>query len=252
MAELLKSSNFEIEEGFIYYASWDKFKSFIKFADECIGLIKLSSQPREIVMESWFLLDYLIRSLLLEAFDITEYSFDDCDLHYKYLPQSFDSCLDNLYTIIKAQRSVKAKYKYAEDYLQYPHISMPGSFINFLSTKYKRFLDDFQNIEKEYYMECESLYYEKFVSSGEGLEFPNNEKPVKTVSKGWLDSLQNINDDWVKGVKSLNKIRNIAAHNYDREKIYDKFGCNGANKLDVLRTKCLELIENALRIKIVY
>lgn len=53
-----------------------------------------------------------------------------------------------------------------------------------------------------------------------------------------------------KKMKWINNARNIAAHSPDLEKIYEKFGINGDNKIEKLRTSCIEQIEKLLKINI--
>jgi hypothetical protein len=72
----------------------------------------------------------------------------------------------------------------------------------------------------------------------------------KITGKTWLTKCVEIDSDWFKTVKKLNKCRNKAAHLYDDKFIYAEFGMNGDNKIQMLKDEIIELIKKTLKFDI--
>ena len=82
----------------VFIGTVSKFEEFLKIAENCIETIKKSDNIRLIVLETWLLIDYGVRELLLCAIDSSSINRDDYDLRYKALP-SFRACISLLVKI---------------------------------------------------------------------------------------------------------------------------------------------------------
>ena len=100
----------------------------------------------------------------------------------------------------------------------------------------------------EQLIELEKDYHKKFHPT---FNPQSNEAIHKFYRKNdlWVQTMQSIDDDWFKKAKRINKIRNSAAHSFDPENIYRKFGYNGVNRFEQAKTECIDLIKSMLKIE---
>jgi hypothetical protein len=115
-----------------YYGTFEELSNILSLANTNINE---SQSPREIIFESWVLFDFLIRKLLLKAFELDKYENENYDPMYDYLPQSLDNCLKNLEKLLLEQRNIYKNRLHPDTVREYPIISMPGAFISFLNKK---------------------------------------------------------------------------------------------------------------------
>jgi len=203
----------------------DQIKEFLGVAEKVVARIRKSKSPREMVMETWLLIDYRIRELLLDAFDLLPYNNEAFDLRYEFLPQSFRGCLTALQKLKKAHLSRRPLAQRAW--------TISGGFVLFIAEEYDKEL--FHQIEK-----AERAYYRKlYPITGPP---PIKYDPNYYVDKRWLEVVNHLPESWFKKAKQLNDARNIAAHTFDEYKILSRFGIKGHLTIQLTRKFCLKLI----------
>ncbi|NDK57369.1 hypothetical protein [Pontibacter fetidus] len=222
-----------------FYGTMEDYEKLNEVVGHAKRKIDSSDSPRELIFESWFLFDYLIRKLLLKAFNIENYETEEFDPMYDYLPQSFDSCLKSLESLLKQQRRVYQQQLHPNTVRTYPIFTMPGSFFLYLHDKDPNLVTQFIDNLRDY----ELLYEAEYQGLKE--KFKNEDYECDSVSRRWYDTCQNIDANWFKSIRKLNKTRNRAAHVVDAEKIYSSFGINGANKLIKLKAELIKLLDEA-------
>lgn len=60
----------------------------------------------------------------------------------------------------------------------------------------------------------------------------------------FVESFANIDDDWFKKANKFNKTRNLAAHNYREEKIYQGLGFSGERSFELSKQFCIDLLKD--------
>lgn len=123
------------------------WREFLGVAEECVRRVQISTSPREMVLETWLLVDYCVRELLLSAFDLQRFNLEDFDLGYEYLPKSFQECLRILRAVYKAYRDLKPPK-------QPEWMTMTGRFMTFLN--------DYNHETFDQLVEAEKAYVEKY------------------------------------------------------------------------------------------
>lgn len=225
------------EENIPFFGTIYEFEQLSKIVSFYRNKIEESKSPREIIFESWFLFDYLVRMLLLKAFDINKFENEDFDPLYDFLPQSFEKCLKSFETILKQQRKLYDEKKHPNTIRNTPLVTMPINFFMFLNKKDPKKLEELLNDFNEYEEKYESVYFERMD------DFESEEKITEVVSRFWIETCQNIDDEWFKNIRKLNSVRNKAAHIFKQDIIYESFGINGTDKLQKLKNE-IELIVN--------
>lgn len=222
-----------------FYGKFEEFVQLNKVLIQAKQRINKSDNPREVIIETWFLFDFLIRKLLLKAFGIERFENDTFNPMYDYLPQSFDSCLKSFESLLKQQRKIFNEKLHPNTVRKYPISNIPASFLIFLNEKDPNLLVQFLENCDEYEKSYEFEYYELKE------KLLTEDAECECVSKIWIDCCKNIDDDWFKEVKRLNTTRNKAAHLFNSENIYSSFGINGDNKFELLKKKITKLLDEA-------
>jgi hypothetical protein len=224
----------------------EEWESFIVKSIESI----LNTQSsRTLILDSWLVLDYTIRQIIIWGVGANSLSHEEFDLRYELLPLSFKSCLTFLNNLKKYQHNLPINPD--EECLK-----LPIKFWKFLKTdidseKYKIILDVIDSYNEKMnptYLNSKEHMESISVTSTLVKKMPDR---FRTVDSHWINVTSNIDDQWIKKVKQINNARNSAAHSYDEEKIFSCFGINGQNKLEVLRQECLNSISILLKIKII-
>lgn len=229
-------------------------EEYTSFITNSIKQIITSQNPRHLILESWLLLDFSIRQLIVSGIGAQDTIFEDFDLKYKLLPNSFRSCVSFLEEFIKNQSSLPLD----------PHselLKLPFSFKFYINEDIDpEERDTIHKIIDQYnkkmvpHLDSEYLYSEK--ERDYEISFTLPKKPIrenikyKTVSSSWLTTVSGLNQDWFKGVNKINEARNKAAHSYNEDDIYSKFGLNGQDRFQRLKETCINSIEQLLEIKI--
>lgn len=216
--------------------NYDEFREFAKIAHE---KIRRSRNSREMVLETWFLLDYVVREIVLFAFNLKEYSTEEFDLRFELLPKSFEECLSALEKMVKHLPKVP---DIPANYM----IQAPRSFWDYLKFSKKNL---FKKIMKE-----QEVYLKKEFSHLEA-----NEKMIlamkqpyvpKRIRNSWFEDVKHINEDWFKSARQFNKARNFAAHSVKEEGVLKQFGFSGPNGKKLLKKKCYDLINDVVGVDI--
>jgi len=232
-----------------FYGSVLDLKDYAKIAEDCINAIENSTSIRQVVLETWLLVDYAIRELLSNLWGLKQFNSEDgdFDLRYELLP-SFDRCTKLLENVLSIQRSLEEN---PDDHL----VEMPTQFIIFYKNNYPDEFNRFLQIEQDYYQK----YYPQLTASKR-----NALSTIKTsititspkttllpkrryyVKKVWVDALRDLDETWFRLARRLNKARNVAAHSYDTNKILSAFGYAGPNAADQIKRECMEMLRKLL------
>ena len=207
----------------------------------CFTNIKNTTEIRVIILETWMVLEYYIRSGLSYAFNLSQYQTDDLDPKYELLPNSFKVCLEKLKLLIDSQRNLPPAPPKKDD------IKAPFALLDYMKKNYPDFYEKLNFIIEEYnrkkHPECFPKIDYSFIA------FPINYYGPFQIEK-IVTAFENITDSWYKKALKLNKARNMAAHSYNSEKIYGSLGINGSNKLENTRDYCLNLLNELCSYKV--
>jgi len=225
-----------------WYGNTFDAREFGEIAEGCINAIKSSTSPRQVVLESWLLVDYAIHQLLAGLWGLKKFNNDDAgfDLRYELLP-SFERCTRLLERILTIQRSLP------ED----PHshaVTFPVKFIFFFKKNYPNEFSTFAQIEQDYYRR----YYPNLATASPEIR-PSlttmsisptvlQAPPAYCVNKGWVDALRDLDESWFQLARRLNKARNVAAHSYSASKILLAFGHAGPNAAEQTNRECMKML----------
>ncbi|MBI5715759.1 MAG: hypothetical protein HZC38_20360 [Chloroflexi bacterium] len=228
-----------------FYGNVFDWRDYTKILEECFNAIKDSTSTRQIVLETWLLVDYAIRELLSNLWRLKQFNSEDgdFDLRYELLP-TFERCTKLLERVLSIQRSLE----------EYPDpdihsVKMPGRFLYFYEKSYPDEFERFLQIEQAYYRK----YYPQLATS------EHNASPLTAtsttfmppgrrycVNKEWVEALRDLDGDWFRLARRLNKARNVAAHSYDTNKILSAFGYAGPNAADQTKRECMEMLDKLL------
>ena len=227
-----------------FYGSALDLITFSKVAEEYFKSVQELNNPRHVVLETWLLVDFAIRTFLSNLFDLTRFNSEEknFDLRYELLP-SFERCKTILKKVLEIQRSLPENQDENS-------IKLPARFGYFFMKKYKNEFIKFLDIEQEYYKK----YYPQLASNDKEktkisiLSKSSISKIPKRhyVDKSFVKNLQSIDKNWFKIASRLNKARNIAAHSYDLQKILSAFGYKGEKAAEKTKEECLKIIQELL------
>lgn len=230
-----------INEQAPYYGDGYDFTEFTDMAKRAYQKIKKSKNPREVVIEAWFLIDLSIRGMIISAFNLKKHSTEDFDLRYDFLPKAFEECVSVL------EKMVKHLPKVEDDVDNYRSRGW-GFFWVYLSNQNKDLYEQFHKEQEEYLSKKLKVLYEKEMKEKE--EFKGKpliyfkkdpRKPIR-VNSEWIKGVAGISEMWFKKVRRINKARNLAAHSMNEEKIFDIFGINGKDSLKKLKKEVYQTL----------
>lgn len=204
--------------------------------------IKSTEEVRVIILETWMLIEYYIRSALSNAFDITKYSTNDLDPKYDLLPNSFQVCLDKLKLLLDTQRKLPLPNPEKDS------LSGKLSLVSYIKINYSEFFNQLVHITEEYNKINHPESYQTDYSHTIYTQSLDYYGPYQQVD--FVKSHENIDAKWFNNAKKINKARNMAAHSYDSNKIYAVLGINGSNRFENSREYCLTLIQEMCNLKI--
>jgi len=228
-----------------FYGTGLDLLAFSNLTEEFFKSVQGLNNPRYVVLETWLLVDFAIRTFLSNLFDLARFNleeeFDLCDT----LLPNFNKNLDILEKILNIQRSLPEN---PDDY----SVKLPAKFGFFFMRKYKTEFTKYLDIEQEYYKK----YYPKLASNNNekiNLSIPSKSGVSKIperycVNNTFVRHLQSIDENWFNIAKKLNKARNKAAHSYDLQKIFSVFGYKGKRAAEKTKKECLTMIEKLLGI----
>lgn len=196
--------------------------------------IEESKNPRLIILETWFIVDWLVRQLIISGINCLDLKTDEYTPHYQLLPNSFRESVDCLKKLIDNQNRLqpkpinnKACLRGSIELWEYIKKESPNTFkkIGELEKEFQR---------SKYNIPRDSEFYigDKVFEKGK----------YRFVSEEWLLSVSKIDTKWFEKAEKLNNARNLAAHAFDECNLFKPFGIKGQNKINKLRNECLNLL----------
>lgn len=235
--ELLEST-----PGIYTEATLKEFEEIISYNSHNMST---TSNPRTIIMETWLILDWFIKHQLIMGLGLEKYHTNEFDPHFEILPFSFEGCVDLLNKLLNDQKKYPKKPSA-------PNYELRGSH------------DIWEHIEQHYPDVMDginrakhSLLIEKGIIDknsviGSYCYMPKETEGIfRSVTDSWLQSLSEVDKEWVKKAKRINKARNYAAHRNSHELIYETMGKSGPNRLEELRQECYSILEQLIGLKII-
>lgn len=199
--------------------------------ERVFSLIDDSTNPRIIVLETWLIVDYAIRQLLIFGLNLNEYR----SAYFKPLSDSFERNLSLLFNVIKEQRDLPSR---PTDY----SLHLPKDFFMFCYANFPEEFKVLENLEYKFYawIQSQNLIVRP---SGDMSKF-------RFVTDEWVEVVKGIDADWKAKAERLNKGRNSAAHSFDSNELFKAFGLNGneENRLKLLKQECGDLLKFLLGI----
>ena len=219
--------------GIFLHDQRDKVKDFVK---KKIEVISSNKNSRTIVLETWLIVDWFVRHLIISGINCLELQSDNYNPHYELLPNSFRECVD----ILKELKSNQEKL------IRQPvkPTGLKGSLeiMEFIEKESKETYENLMELQKRYLKEKYNIKSDCFVILDQKID-PNKHR---FVSDNWIENIKILDDKWFKLVYRLNKARNAAAHAYSENKIYEKFGITGSKKIESIRKECISLLSNII------
>jgi hypothetical protein len=161
------------------------------------------------------------------------------------LPRGFEELLRLLEETISFQVKLSKEPDPQDDYPQIsPPIRTSFPFMKYLRDHDEDLFDRLVEVQREYLAEH---YPELAVRESAGYIFLPKRK-TQQMPDGWVVTASNLGDGWFRRARSLNKARNKAAHSYDETAVAEAFGVRGPQRVSLVRTKCLGLLNELLGI----
>ena len=196
------------------------------------------------ILETWLILDYAVRDLTMSGFGLNKFCSDEFDLRYELLPE-FRKLLQLLKNTVSYQSGLGLNPSVPNDYP--PYIYSNYSFLKYLRDNHGDINTRLKEIEREFFAKQHPELAEQINQSIQFF-FPPKEEEVERLPSGWLDVVNNLSGEWYDLAEKLNSARNIAAHSYDQSTISKKYGIMGPRTAEMVRAKCLELLNQLLGI----
>jgi hypothetical protein len=231
-----------------FWGTFNQLDQFVDLVKNCVDIIKKSSNAREMVLETWLTLDYSIRILLLNGFELDRFCDNGFDLTYRLLPRGFNDLLKLLKDTVDFQSKLDRTPDAMDNIVKWGSME----FWVYVSNNYKNIWEQLGEIEMEYYKNKRPELYELKVKEAKlgVVSFQIPPKKVQRMPEDWLEVVGNLKTNWYKSAESLNRARNKAAHSYDVEQVGAAFGITGENLTNQVRRKCLELLRVLLKVSI--
>jgi hypothetical protein len=232
---------------------WGRIGQLQKLSDlvgRCVETVTESESSREMVLETWLVLDYAVRDLVVSGYELAKFCQEDFDLRYVLLPKSFEALLQLLEQTISYQSSLSQEPNLSDDYSAHdypPYIRSSYGFLKYLAENYGDISDRLGEIEAEYFAKRHPELVEQ-KEQGYQFYFMPREEGFERLPSGWLEVVSDLGDNWFGLARRLNSARNMAAHSYDPSSIAKAFGIAGPQTVDVVRAECLELLNKLLGI----
>lgn len=225
------------------YATLEGFEIFEKLVKETKTIIDNNDNPRIIVIQTWLIIDFTIREILITGLNLSDFNIDDLDLRDDLLPWRFKNCIELLEKIKKTQKSLKAE---SFD----PRIGWPFGFLRLIKEDSPEFYGRLMKYEQDYYKK----FHPECVEKPGSIYMPNLDYDVitnkkinhRSVTDEWLEAAEKIDDDWKKKAKRIDRARNKAAHSSDCDIIYEELGLYGEDRLLRLKEKCKKILNDLL------
>nr|RPI19467.1 MAG: hypothetical protein EHM58_01270 [Ignavibacteriota bacterium] len=261
--ELFWLSNlFAFDQSSLVYTSARELEKLVEIFDKSLLYIKRSASARHIILESWLMLDYMIRLFFCGGLGINKFSTEEYNISQEILPQSFRDCVNALEKFIHVQKALPIDPEKDK-------VDLYGQFAWYVLRHQKDFYDkQFKPIVEEYYRKYHphlanstKTFPEKatsYLDLATATNIASNlkvQEPIqyRAVSEAWLETAGKLDATWFTNVRKINAVRNLAAHEIHSEKLYDKLGIHGSDekvKLQKLKRFCITQLSQCLNITI--
>lgn len=229
-----------------FWGTTEQLRKLSSLVDQCIEIVNESDNPREMVLETWLVLDYAIRDFLLGGYDLQRFCDEDFDLRYTLLPKSFEELLRLLEVTIRSGSSLSREPGLRYDYP--PEYTASLRFMKYLRENYGDILDKFNVIRTEYIAK-RNPELAKAIEEGRAFHIRPRRERVQGFPEKWLEVASNLGDDWFSLARRLNRARNRAAHSYDPAAVAEAFGVTDPQTVSLVRDECLQLLRRLLGIR---
>ena len=226
-----------------FFGTEEQLRKLTDIVSHTIETVTKSTNPREMVLETWLVLDYAVRDLVVSAYGLYGFCQEDFDLRYELLPNSFRALLK----FLQYTSSYFSKLPHEPISINHypPYIHSNYGFLKYLSDNHADLCDNLKEIEMKYFVEQHPEYAEQ-IKQGRQFYFKPAKKSPSRVPSDWLDVVCRLDRDWYKRAEKLNSARNTAVHLSDPSAIAKVFGIKGKRAVILVRQECLKLLQKLL------
>ena len=232
-----------------FWGRLEQLEELSALVSRCIQTVTKCSSPREMVLETWLVLDYAVRDLVVSGYGLYRFCQEDFDLRYKLLPESFDALLRFVEQTISFQGSLSEEPSPSKEDPYPPYIDITGSygFLKYLREDHREITESLEELQLQYLAERHPDLAERLAGARHFCRAPKEQRAEKErLPSGWLELVGSLGQDWFSLARRLNRARNQAAHSHDPSTIARAFGIKGPRTVELVRTECLELSESLL------
>jgi len=218
-----------------FYGSANGLMELLQISKEWHEVMISSKSVRQMVLETWLLVDFFSRQLLATGLEIHRYSTEELDLRYEALPDGFERRLSLMQKLCKAHAEIME-----------PPLSnrttMNAGFAFWLAKNHREFVERLTELEDEFKkITGNPVATINLLSASFSKQRPIF--PLEKLSESWLDKIANLNEAWFKSAARLNSARNVAAHSTSVARIAQRFGVAGDDTLTLVRAECRQLAD---------
>lgn len=180
---------------------------FIEHVDAVFEKIGESESSRQIVLEAWLLIDYIVTYLLRDALHLPE----RIDRELKLLPSSFETKIN---LIKQLRKTEEGRLPNQKSYLAFELHPDFGSEL----------MEDEEFYRKLIKLACQ--FEERTCPQGAYAVVRYDFELTRFVPEWWYKRAAMLDDEWFQDCKRLNKTRNVAAHKMkmNDDEVFREFG----------------------------
>lgn len=225
------------------YTTQEGFLIFEDLVKESKTTIDNNDNPRIIVIQTWLIIDFSIREILITGLGLSRFIVDDLDLRDYLLPRGFDNCIELIEKIKKTQKLLKAKSVDCR-------IRWSFEFLKFIKEDSPEFYSKLMKYEQDYYKklhpECVKKPGAVYMPNLDCGIITNKKINYRSVTDEWLKVVERIDGDWEQMARKINGARNKAAHSFNCDAIYKELCLEGKDRLARLKQKCKKILNDLL------
>lgn len=221
------------------FESVDDFNKVVPQIGAVMKSIASQKSLRHAVLDTWNLVDFVLRRNLAIFFGLQKFETTDFDPKYDLLPRSFEGLIKCTEAFKKSQEGLPKDIDPFELAIGIPTL--------LLVTMEK---DD--SVRSKWFFEQLEKYYQKHYPAVSAYVRSNTllrERRPKNLFGVHRDLLEGLDDNWFKAVKRLNRARNLAAHTLNEREVAGVFGISGSNSAQKIRKECLALLKKVVGLK---
>jgi hypothetical protein len=241
---------FDEQRNIPFFGSSRDLEELTALVENCLNILREASSIRQMVLETWLIVDYAVRQFLLAGFELKRFCDNDFDLQYKLLPREFSALIELLEYTIKFNNKLPTESETKKvDRDRVGGFTASYEFLKFVRDRYPELLGRINEVQQDYIatQNPDPSRSEGFVSLP-GI-YPYEERKVTRMRPEWRKVACALDDNWFALARQLNKARNIAAHSFRTEETAQAFGLVGPNVLTLAKDKCLSIITILLGLK---